>query len=40
MWLIYRIACMFGWHSWWDTGDGELVCVHCRLVVHHHPMPS
>jgi hypothetical protein len=29
MGLIYRVACLLGWHKWWDAGEGELVCLEC-----------
>jgi hypothetical protein len=35
MWLIYRLACLVGWHNWWNAGEGELVCLDCgRSGVH------
>jgi hypothetical protein len=29
MWLAYRLACLVGWHNWWDAGEGESVCLEC-----------
>ena len=44
MWLIYRLtglrlacrlACLVGWHNWWDVGEGESVCLDCgRSAIH------
>jgi hypothetical protein len=40
MWLIYRIACLIGWHKWWGAG-GERVCLECgRLLCDSQPAPS
>jgi hypothetical protein len=33
MWLIYRLACLVGWPNWWDTGEGDLVCLDCGWGV-------
>lgn len=30
MWWI--VCFVFGLHSWWDSGDGELVCLDCGRV--------
>jgi hypothetical protein len=40
MWLIYRIACLIGWHKWWGA-SGERVCLECgRLLCDSQPAPS
>jgi hypothetical protein len=35
--LIYRFACLVGWHNWW--GAGERVCLECgRLAERDQPV--
>jgi hypothetical protein len=35
MWLIRHLACLVGWHNWWDLGEGEQVCLDCgRSALH------
>jgi hypothetical protein len=26
---MWRLFCLFGWHNWWDAGEGEFVCLDC-----------
>jgi len=27
--ILSCILCRLGWHSWWDAGGGEWVCLDC-----------
>jgi hypothetical protein len=41
---LRAIACLLGWHLWWDAGEGEFVCRDCEYVHrrsdHQHGVSS
>ena len=37
-WLC-DLACVVGWHNWWDAGGGQHVCLDCGRTISARRIP-
>jgi hypothetical protein len=40
MLLLYRLACVIGWHNWWDANHEERVCLECGRLMSVRDQPK